>query len=89
MLIVVSPTGNVAHNFIIAVRKLAVNFFQSVSLKVTTYQSHRATEASFSYFSAVRQETSSLAFDCFLLAQNRLWCDFSGFVDVFSMRHVL
>ena len=34
MLIVVSPTGNVADNFIIAVRKLSVNFSQSVSLEV-------------------------------------------------------
>jgi hypothetical protein len=34
MLIAVSPTGEVADNFTIAVRKLSMNFSQRVSLKV-------------------------------------------------------
>jgi hypothetical protein len=34
MLIGVSPTGNIADHFIIVVRKLSVNFFQRVPLKV-------------------------------------------------------
>ena len=34
MLIAVSPTGNIADHFIIVVRKLSVNFFQRVPLKV-------------------------------------------------------
>jgi hypothetical protein len=80
ILIAVSPTGDVADNFIIAVRKLAVNFSQSV-VGSETYQSHQAIVVSFSYFSAVRQETSSLRFDGCLLAQNGLSDDLWGFVD--------
>jgi hypothetical protein len=75
MLIAVFPAGKVADHFILAVRKLSANFFQCVPLKVKL-TSHQAIVVSFSHFSAVRQETSSLGFDGCPLARNGLSSDF-------------
>jgi hypothetical protein len=90
MLIVVSPTGEVADNFIIAVRKLSVNFSQCVSLKVKL--TSRIRRLRFRLFvlpqCAKRPLLWNLMVNCSLGLETMPGGTFGALPMMFSMRHV-
>jgi hypothetical protein len=87
MLIAVSPTGNVADNFI-AVRKLSINFSQRVSLKVKL--TRRIRRLRFRLFVFPQCAKGSLLWDLMVVFLLKLVSRkiFEVLSTMFSMRHV-
>ena len=91
MLIAVSPTGEVADNFIIAIRKLSVNFSQRVSLEVKL--TRRIRRSWFRFLVLPQRTKGPLLLDlmagCYLSLEIIPRGTFDVLSVVFSMRHVL
>jgi hypothetical protein len=90
MLIAVSPTGNAADNFIIAVRKLSINFSQRVSLKVKL--TRRIRRLRFRLFVLPQCAEGpllwNLMINCSLGLETMPGGTFDALSMMFSMRHV-
>jgi hypothetical protein len=89
MLIAVSPTGKIADHFIIAVRKLSVNFSQRVSLKVKL--TRRIRRLRFRFFVLPQCAKRPLLWDLMVvfLLEMVSRVTFEAWSTIFSMRHVL
>jgi hypothetical protein len=88
MLIGVSPTGNIADHFIIVVRKLSVNFFQRVPLKVKLTGRIRRLWFRFSIFSQCAKRPPLWNMIVVFLLEMVSRVTFEAWSTMFSMRHV-